>query len=273
MWIIHVLIKCQRTRLSERSIWRHHLFRANTSWLWNWTQKQLQMPHLFVHLGRYTGMRSLAGHLPKRVMHTSQHTQETKSSVWDLWRFNAAMMPQNGHQPRITLLMCQDWLFLAYQPVKLWTWYPLPASRWSLTTSDHQHQWKNSRNSTHLLKPYAEPHTLIAKENATLPHWPPTQDSRRNQEQEVWGVIRHVWEHTDWCSSLVHSMKHNGSFGVFLYPKSLNEAFKRCPTRFQLFWEVNPTFEGAKFFSKLDAKAGYWSVPREVGDNLWTATQ
>lgn len=77
---------------------------------------------------------------------------------------------------------------------------------------------------------------------------------------EEMGVIRHVTEHTDWCSSLTYVTKRNGSLRVCLDPFHLNKALKRCPTKIPTLEELNPTFAKAKFFSKLDAKAGYWSM-------------
>ena len=108
-----------------------------------------------------------------------------------------------------------------------------------------------------LLKPDAEPHVdrpckaninLLPKIKAGL------------QEMEETGVIRKITKHTDWCSSLVYSTKKDGNLRICLDPKFLNDAIKRCPHKMPTLEEVNPKFAGAKVFSKLDAKAGYWSV-------------
>ena len=74
------------------------------------------------------------------------------------------------------------------------------------------------------------------------------------------GVIRPVTHHTDWCSSLTTSVKKYGSLRLCLDPKCLNDNLKRCPHKVPTLEELNPEFSQAKFFSKLDAKAGYWSV-------------
>ena len=81
------------------------------------------------------------------------------------------------------------------------------------------------------------------------------------KQMEKTGVIRRVKEHTDWCSSIVYSTKKDGSIRICLDPKHLNNAIKRCPHKIPTLEEINPKFQGAKIFSKLDAKAGYWSVP------------
>uniref|UniRef100_A0A8C9T351 ribonuclease H n=1 Tax=Scleropages formosus TaxID=113540 RepID=A0A8C9T351_SCLFO len=59
---------------------------------------------------------------------------------------------------------------------------------------------------------------------------------------------------------MVCSLKKDGSLRLCLDSKRLNEAIKRYPHKTPTLEEVNPQFHGAKWFSKLDAKAGYWSV-------------
>ncbi|PIK33780.1 hypothetical protein BSL78_29404 [Apostichopus japonicus] len=42
--------------------------------------------------------------------------------------------------------------------------------------------------------------------------------------------------------------------------KRLNQNLTRCPHKIPTLEELNRAFANAKYFSKLDAKAGYWSV-------------
>uniref|UniRef100_A0A8C9SGK0 Gypsy retrotransposon integrase-like protein 1 n=1 Tax=Scleropages formosus TaxID=113540 RepID=A0A8C9SGK0_SCLFO len=108
-----------------------------------------------------------------------------------------------------------------------------------------------------ILKEDAEPHVdRPRKFNINLK--PKIKDELCRMEKL--GVIKKVREHTDWCSSMVCSLKKDGSLRLCLDPKRLNEAIKRCPHKTPTLEEVNPEFHGAKWFSKLDAKAGYWSV-------------
>lgn len=84
------------------------------------------------------------------------------------------------------------------------------------------------------------------------------------------GIIRKVEEHSDWCSSLVYVTKADGSLRICLDPKKLNENLRRCPHKIPTLEEINPTFSKATVFSKLDAKAGYWSVPLHEESQLLT---
>ncbi len=74
------------------------------------------------------------------------------------------------------------------------------------------------------------------------------------------GIIRKVDHHTDWCSSITYVSKKDGSLRLCLDPQKLNLALKRCPHKIPNVDEINPELSSAKYFSKLDAKAGYWSV-------------
>ena len=77
------------------------------------------------------------------------------------------------------------------------------------------------------------------------------------------GIIRKIQGHTDWCSSLTLPRKKDGSIRVCLDPQKLNMNLKRCPYKIPTLEEINPALSKAKVFSKLDAKAGYWSVQLE----------
>lgn len=75
------------------------------------------------------------------------------------------------------------------------------------------------------------------------------------------GIIRRVTKATDWCSSLTYALKKDGSLRVCLDPQRLNQALRRRPHQIPTVEEITPAFSKAKFFTKLDAKAGYWSIP------------
>ena len=90
------------------------------------------------------------------------------------------------------------------------------------------------------------------------------------ESMESNGIIRRVDEHTDWCSSLAFTLKKDGSLRVCLDPKKLNENLKRSPHKIPTVEELNPEFARAKFFSKLDAKCGYWSIKLDEESQLLT---
>ena len=83
-------------------------------------------------------------------------------------------------------------------------------------------------------------------------------------------VLKKVEEHTDWCSSLAYSVKKDGSLRICIDPQKLNSSSKRCPYKIPTVEELNPKFAKAKVFSKLDAKAGYWSVHLDEKSQLLT---
>ena len=84
------------------------------------------------------------------------------------------------------------------------------------------------------------------------------------------GIIKKVNEHTDWCSSLAFSTKKDGSLRICLDPQRLNDNIKRCPYKIPTVDEINPQFAGARLFSKLDAKAGYWAIHLDSESQLLT---
>ncbi|WP_419585361.1 reverse transcriptase domain-containing protein, partial [Thiolapillus sp.] len=92
-------------------------------------------------------------------------------------------------------------------------------------------------------------------------------------KMEKSGVIRRVTEPTDWVSSLAYSHKKGGDLRVCLDPRHLNKALKRPHHKTPTVEELTHKFSGAKVFSKLDAKSGYWSVQLDTESQLLTTFQ
>ena len=88
-------------------------------------------------------------------------------------------------------------------------------------------------------------------------------------------VIRKVHENepTEWVSSLAYAKKINGSLRICLDPKFLNQALKRPHHNIPTLEELNHKFTGARYFSKLDARAGYWGVQLHKYSQLLTTFQ
>ena len=92
-------------------------------------------------------------------------------------------------------------------------------------------------------------------------------------KMEKSGVIRRVTEPTDWVSSLAYSHKKGGDLRVCLDPRHLSKALKRPHHKTPTVEELTHKFSGAKVFSKLDAKSGYWSVQLDTESQLLTTFQ
>ncbi|CAM1298425.1 Uncharacterised protein r2_g801 [Pycnogonum litorale] len=90
---------------------------------------------------------------------------------------------------------------------------------------------------------------------------------------EEMGVIRKVSEPTDWVSSLAYSRKANGKLRICLDPSHLNKVLKRPHHKIPTLEEINHKFNGARYFSKLDAKSGYWSIQLHEESQLLTTFQ
>ena len=67
-------------------------------------------------------------------------------------------------------------------------------------------------------------------------------------------------EPTAWVNSLVYRRKPNGSLRICLDPKDLNKAISREHHAIPTLPEILPKLIGARCFSILDAKCGYWNV-------------
>ena len=67
-------------------------------------------------------------------------------------------------------------------------------------------------------------------------------------------------EPTDWVSSLTYVLKSDDSLRICLDPSDLNRALKRGQHHIPTIDELAHKFRDAKYFSKLDARSGYWSI-------------
>ena len=74
------------------------------------------------------------------------------------------------------------------------------------------------------------------------------------------GYLAKVNEPTDWVNSMVMTEKKNGDVRICIDPKDLNMAIKRehfqIPTKEEILGEL----AGAKYFSKMDATAGFHQI-------------
>ena len=100
----------------------------------------------------------------------------------------------------------------------------------------------------------------IDRRTTQVRHPPKARLHRELDTMENDGIIRKAEHHTDCCSSITTSVKKDRSLRVCLDPKRLNDSLKRCPHKIPTLEELNPEFAEARIFSKMDAKAGYWSI-------------
>lgn len=74
------------------------------------------------------------------------------------------------------------------------------------------------------------------------------------------GIIAKVEGPTDWVNSMTVAKKADGDIRICLDPKDLNNAIKREHFKLPTLEEITVNLKGAKYFSTLDAKQGFWQV-------------
>ena len=79
------------------------------------------------------------------------------------------------------------------------------------------------------------------------------------QRMEDIGVIAKVTQPTDWVSGMVIATKKNGELRLCIDPRNLNKAVKR--EHYQITREeLMSKFANKRYFTKLDARHGFWQV-------------
>ena len=84
------------------------------------------------------------------------------------------------------------------------------------------------------------------------------------------GILAKVTEPTDWVNSLVCVAKSTGALRLCLDPKDLNCAIKRPHYFTPTLEDILPKLNGAKCFSILDARSGYWNIKLTQESSLLT---
>ncbi|XP_026318556.1 uncharacterized protein K02A2.6-like [Hyposmocoma kahamanoa] len=77
---------------------------------------------------------------------------------------------------------------------------------------------------------------------------------------EKMSVIRKVSHPTSWVNAIVVAAKKDGSLRICLDPRPLNRAIRRAHYPLPTITDIAIKLEGAKYFSKLDARSGFWMV-------------
>ncbi|PFX14763.1 Uncharacterized protein K02A2.6 [Stylophora pistillata] len=90
-------------------------------------------------------------------------------------------------------------------------------------------------------------------------------------ELEAKGILEKVERPTEWVNSMVIARNTNGKLRLFLDPKPLNKALKRCHFPMPVIEDILPEFGKAKIFTKVDCKDGYWQIKLMEESSLLTA--
>ena len=90
------------------------------------------------------------------------------------------------------------------------------------------------------------------------------------EKMEQSGVISKVNEPTPWVNSIVINEKQSGKLRVCIDPRDLNKAVKREHYQLPTQHEITARLAGAKYFSHLDAKSGFWQIPLDTESSQLT---
>ena len=74
------------------------------------------------------------------------------------------------------------------------------------------------------------------------------------------GIISPMNKPSEWISALLVVTKPDGRIRICIDPKPLNKALKRNHHCLPVIDDIIPELEGAKIFSTVDAKDGFWHV-------------
>jgi hypothetical protein len=91
------------------------------------------------------------------------------------------------------------------------------------------------------------------------------------QDMQKKEVIAPVEKPTEWVSSLVVVEKReSGKLRICLDPRDLNRAIRREYHPLPTLEEVTAKLSNAKFFTKLDARSGYWQIKLDQESSMLT---
>lgn len=110
-----------------------------------------------------------------------------------------------------------------------------------------------------ILLPDAKPSAITYPRRVPLPMLPSVK--RELERMENLGVIRKVDEATEWCAPMVVAKKRGGELRICVDFGGLNKNILRERVVMPTVDECLARLAGATWFSKLDARAGYWQAP------------
>ena len=90
------------------------------------------------------------------------------------------------------------------------------------------------------------------------------------QRMEDLKIIQPVDEPTEWVSSMVAAKKKSSAVRICIDPRDLNMALQRPHHPMKTIEEVISDIPGAKIFSVLDAKSGFWQIPLDEDSVKYT---
>ena len=76
-------------------------------------------------------------------------------------------------------------------------------------------------------------------------------------------ILALVTEPTSWVSSMVVVPKGDGKLRICLDPKDLNQVIQREHYPLPTIEEIATRLHGAKVFTVLDVRKGFWHIPLE----------
>ena len=83
-------------------------------------------------------------------------------------------------------------------------------------------------------------------------------------------IITPVTDPTPWINSMVVVHKKNGALRICLDPKELNNAIRRENYPLPTIEDVATRLHGAKVFTVLDVRSGFWHVVLDEPSSLLT---
>ena len=121
-------------------------------------------------------------------------------------------------------------------------------------------------------------HTIVLKEGAEAVVHAPRRvavakrpELKKELERQVQqGILAKVDEPTDWVNSLVVVEKANGKMRLCIDPKDLNKQIKREHFQLPTKDEILGSLAGSKWFSKLDATAGFHQIQLDKPSSMLT---
>ena len=83
-------------------------------------------------------------------------------------------------------------------------------------------------------------------------------------------VITKVDTPTKWVNSMVVVEKPSGALRICLDPRDLNKAIQRPHYPLKTLNDILPQLSGAHYFTKLDARSGYWNIKLDEASSYLT---